>query len=235
MFSVLPALGYKLFMNIVDDWRQEDCYAFQNNPSGVYGSPKGNLPSQWIGLVYLNEIDWYIASRPDCEDSTRYMDDGICFFHLKSSCKDCKIKIEKMLKDKDMGVRLHPKKTRYAPVSQGFTFCGWRYTMSNDGRIKTRLKTERKAVTKRRMKKMTYDYYRGTIGLDKVRQRVNGMDAFFRQGDTKQFKRYLSYRFMFTRDEDKYFKDYSYRFRKNKSRKKEDKVNEKEKKVGFDG
>ena len=101
--------------------------------------PKGNLPSQWIGLAYLNEVDWYIAQRDDNEGQVRYMDDFLTFFHLKSSCKDCKIKIEKYLEEHLMGVRLHPKKTKYMPIKQGFTFCGWQYSIDDKGRIKCRV------------------------------------------------------------------------------------------------
>lgn len=171
----MQAMGYILFMNIVDGWKKTDCYAAENDPTGEYGVPKGNLPSQWIGLAYLNEVDWYIAQRDDNEGQVRYMDDFLTFFHLKSSCKDCKIKIEKYLEEHSMGVRLHPKKTKYMPIKQGFTFCGWQYSIDDKGRIKCRVRTDRKRLTKKRMKRLSEDYCKGKVTSFDVKQKMNGI------------------------------------------------------------
>lgn len=58
-FSGMQAMGYILFMNIVDGWKKTDCYAAENDPTGEYGVPKGNLPSQWIGLACGSCIDHF--------------------------------------------------------------------------------------------------------------------------------------------------------------------------------
>ena len=213
-FSGMQAMGYIFFMNIVDGWKKTDCYAAENDPTGEYGVPKGNLPSQWIGLAYLNEVDWYIAQRDDNEGQVRYMDDFLTFFHLKSSCKDCKIKIEKYLEEHSMGVRLHPKKTKYMPIKQGFTFCGWQYSIDDKGRIKCRVRTDRKRLTKKRMKRLSEDYCKGKVTSFDVKQKMNGTFAFLNQGDTKQLQRYLTYKYIFTKDESLLHKDRSYNVRR---------------------
>jgi hypothetical protein len=222
LFSGMQLLGFILFMNIIDDWDQKEGYAYESNPQGHYGTPKGNLPSQWSGLAYLNDIDWYIASREDTEGQVRYMDDGIVAFHFKSSCKDCKIKIERMLKDGNMGIVLHPKKTRYFPVKQGFNFCGWHYMLSDDGKIDVSVKTERKKAIKKRMSRCREKYYNGSLNFFDVKQRLNSTYSYLDQGNTKKFKRYLSYRYRFTKDEHLYHKDISYRFKKRKKTTKEE-------------
>lgn len=201
-FADMPALGRILLYNVIDDWVQKDGYAAKADPNHRYGVPKGNLPSQWIGLMYLNDMDWYIAERDDCQGYVRYMDDFIAFFHTKESCKDCKIKIEKYLKDNNMGIRLHPKKTMYAPISKGFTFCGWRYVIHSDGHVTKRIRTERKRLTKDKFDKMSEDYYLGRLSYADVVQKMNGTYAFLKQGNTKQFMRYCSYRYTFTHDKE---------------------------------
>lgn len=198
-FLGMPELGYVLFMNIVDGWKQTDGYAALNDPLGEYGVPKGNLPSQWIGLAYLNGLDWFIASRSDYEGYVRYMDDFLIFFHEKKSCKDCKIKIENYLEENKMGIRLHPKKTKYMPIKNGFTFCGWQYSINEYGTIKLRLKTDRKKLIKKEMKSMVRAYQDESLTSFDVKQKMNGMNAFLIQGDTKQFRRYLSNRFVFSK------------------------------------
>ena len=206
-FSGMEALGRILFMNIVDDWKQSDGYAALKNPQGSYGVPKGNLPSQWIGLSYLNELVWMISDRGDVLGQVRYMDDGLVFFASKKSCKDLKIKIEKYFIDKDMGVVLHPKKTRYFPVSKGFTFCGWRYDLFTDGHVRMHEKSERKDITKKRLKEAAEDFYLGKLSEKDVEAKLNGIKAYLKNGDTKAFLRYLEHRYIFTRDKEEFYKD----------------------------
>ena len=214
MFSGMEALGRILFMNIVDDWKQSDGYAAEKDPDGAYGVPKGNLPSQWIGLAYLNEVDWMISDFPGVLGQVRYMDDGLVFFWIdKSRCKDLKINIEKYLTENEMGVILHPRKTRYFPVSKGFTFCGWHYQIFPDGHVRMREKTERKNVTKKRLKEATEDFYLGKLSEKDVEAKLNGLKAYLKAGDTKAFLRYLNHRYIFTRDKDLYYKDRRYEYK----------------------
>lgn len=204
-FSGMQALGYILFCNIIDDWTRADGYAAKEDPFHQYGVPKGNLPSQWIGIMYLNDIDWYLDQRKDCEGNVRYMDDFIAFFETKQSCKDCKIKIEKYLTDNHMGVRLHPQKTVYAPISRGFKFCGWYYQMDKNGTITLHVKKERKKLIKQKMQKMTEDYYVGKLSYGDVKAKLNGTYAFLKQGDTDELREYLSKRYVFTHDEESFY------------------------------
>lgn len=204
-FSGMEALGYILFCNIIDDWVKSDGYAAKEDPFHQYGVPKGNLPSQWIGIMYLNEIDWYLAEREDCEGNVRYMDDFIAFFATKQSCKDAKIKIEQYLRNNHMGVRLHPQKTVYAPISRGFKFCGWFYRMDENGNITLFVKKDRKKLTKQKLQKMTEDYYVGKLSLGDVEAKLNGTYAFLKQGDTDEFREYLSKRYIFTHDEESFY------------------------------
>ena len=207
IFSGMEELGYVLFMNIVKEYEIKDCYAANKYPNLKFGVPKGNLPSQWIGIMYLNELDWIFSKREDCESYVRYMDDFIMFFHTKKSCKDCKIKIEKYLEEKMLGVRLHPKKTVYAPISRGFTFCGWHYSLDDKGGIKTTLKQERKYVIKKRYRQMVEDYYVGKLSDGDVQAKIAGTNAFIKMGDTKKFKRYIQNRFRFTHEKEEFYKN----------------------------
>ena len=206
-FAGMQALGFILFCNIIDDWKKKGGYASQEDPEYSYGVPKGNLPSQWIGFMYLNEIDWYISGREDCLGFVRYMDDFIAFFEKKSSCKDCKIKVEKILNDKRMGIRLHPRKTVYAPIRRSFTFCGWHYELLDNGEVRMRVKEERKKITKRRFQNISEKYYTGDLSFSDVRAKVNGTYAFFKQGNTRGLQKYLSNRYRFTHDPDTFYKE----------------------------
>ena len=69
---------------------------------------------------------------------------------------------------------------------------------------------------------MREDYYLGKLTRFDVEQKLNGTYAFLKQGDTKQMMRYLSDKYTFTRDKEKYNKDRTYMFKKKKRRSKED-------------
>lgn len=205
IFEDLPHEAFVLLCNIVDDWDNMSGYAKEADPSGRYGVPKGNLPSQWIGTMYLNSIDRLIKYHSKCLGFTRYMDDTITFFPDKAGTKDCKIQVEEHLRKYDFGVRLHPRKTVYAPIARGFTFCGWHYTMNKNGHITVKMRTDRKKLTEQKIAKIAEDYHDGKLTYEEAKNKVNGSYAHMRQSpDTRDLIKYCSNQYRFTRDDETY-------------------------------
>lgn len=85
-----------------------------------------------------------------------------------------------------------------------------------------------KRLTKKRMKRLSEDYCKGKVTSFDVKQKMNGTFAFLNQGDTKQLQRYLTYKYIFTKDESLLHKDRSYNFKKKQKIYKEEKSYEKE-------
>ena len=190
--------SYWLYETIVDSFHVDDCYAALNdnqNPNG-YGFPKGNLPSQWTGIIILDELDWEIHNNPNCLFNIRYMDDGLNFFHTKQECIDCKQEVEEYLSVNELGIRLHPRKTYYAPISRGFTFCGWRYTMDEDGTIKVRIRNSKKKDMEHRLKIISEEVKRGTMSIEKANQIRDGMFEYLSHGtDSNKLIRYMKHQY----------------------------------------
>lgn len=176
--------GYSIYEKVVDSFYIDDCYAAENapDPDARYGFPKGNLPSQWTGIILLNELDRKIHENPDCDFNIRYMDDGLNFFRTAEQCSRCKQDVESYLKEKDFGVRLHPRKTYYAPISRGFTFCGWRYTMDDDGTIHVRIKNTKKKEMEHRLKVISGEVKRGKMSIQKANTIRDGMFEYLSHG-----------------------------------------------------
>lgn len=187
--------GYWMYDRIVNSFHVDDCYAAlkdERNPHG-YGFPKGNLPSQWTGIILLDELDWEIHNNPKCLFNIRYMDDGLNFFHTKQECIDCKMEVEEYLEVNDLGIRLHPKKTYYAPISRGFTFCGWRYTL-NDGKIEVRIKNSKKKDMENRLKIISKEVEQGKMSIVKAHQIREGMFEYLSHGtDRNKLIRYMKH------------------------------------------
>lgn len=205
-FSDLQEFPKRLFFNILDDWSSRDCYAKVNDPYGVYGIPKGTLPSQWIGITYLNDLDWIMASFEGSEGNVRYMDDFVVFFKHKEDANRCREFVTEYFESNHMGVRLHPRKTVVAPMSRGFTFCGFRYTFNGTGKLVEHVRRERKELIIKRYNKMQDDYYHGKLSDWDVDKKKNGTEAFLKQGTNKRLVRYINHRFKCTKEPDEFYK-----------------------------
>lgn len=198
-FSDLPESGYKLICNIIDGWRCKDSYAAIEDPVQYYGAPKGCLPSQWIGIQYLNELDHLIREEVGCEFDIRYMDDGLYFLKTREKCARLKGFIEDYLKSNHMGIRLHPNKTNYAPINRGFNFCGWHYEIKPSGKILIHLKQEKKKEMIEALKYLQLEYERGRISWSEAKTTIQGRMKYLEWGDTYHLRKYLCNRFTFQR------------------------------------
>ena len=171
-----------LYEVVVDSYDAPDGYAMMEDPLHRYGFPKGNLPSQWTGIIALNGLDHDIADDPRCWHSSRYMDDGIGFYHEKGDAKHARHMIEKWLSDNEVGVRVHPKKSAYFPISRGFTYCGWTYSMDEDGTLHVRIKNGKKKEQEHRLKMISEGVKDGTISIFDARRTQEGMFEYLSHG-----------------------------------------------------
>ncbi len=200
MISCINPDAFWLYERVVDSYENKEGYAAQNDPKRRHGMPKGNLPSQWTGIIYLNDVDWDFDSDPKCFFSTRYMDDGLSFYRTKQECENRKKWITNYLTVNKMGVRLHPKKTVYAPISRGFTFCGWRYTLDKDGTIHVRIKNEKKKEQEQRLYGIAKAVQNGTLSLAKANEVRDGIFNYLSHGtESNALIHYMRHQYPFPR------------------------------------
>lgn len=86
--------------------------------------PIGNLTSQWLGNVYLNEMDHFIKEQLHVRAYVRYCDDFILFGNNKSELHRLKNLIQSFLYDT---LKLTFSKSSVYPIQQGITFIGYRH------------------------------------------------------------------------------------------------------------
>lgn len=86
--------------------------------------PIGNLTSQWMGNVYLNELDHFVKENLRCRDYIRYCDDFCLFADDKLILRQYQEKINNFIFDK---LRLSFSKCSVFPVSRGIAFIGYRH------------------------------------------------------------------------------------------------------------
>lgn len=86
--------------------------------------PIGNLTSQWMGNVYMNELDHFVKEQLKCRDYIRYCDDFCLFANDKNVLAQYLDELRVFLKNK---LELEFSKSAIFPVARGVTFIGYRH------------------------------------------------------------------------------------------------------------
>ena len=91
---------------------------------GMTGMPIGNLTSQFLANVYLNELDQFVTKTLGAKGYGRYVDDFVVFANSKEELRNWRDQITKFLCD-ELHIQLHPKKQQIQPTSHGIPFVGY--------------------------------------------------------------------------------------------------------------
>lgn len=86
--------------------------------------PIGNLTSQWMGNVYLNELDHFVKEQLHCRDYIRYCDDFCLFCDDKEKLWEYKARLDEFVQNK---LKLTFSKVAVFPVARGVVFIGYRH------------------------------------------------------------------------------------------------------------
>jgi hypothetical protein len=136
--------------------------SFDSGASGR-GLPLGNLTSQLLINIYLNELDQFVKQSLKAKSYIRYADDFVVFSKSKDELKNILILMDVFLW-LNLRLELHPDKVFIKTIASGVDFLGWVHFP--DHRV---LRT----VTKRRMlrrvgatggKEETVTSYLGMLG-----------------------------------------------------------------------
>ena len=88
------------------------------------GLPLGNLTSQLLVNIYMNEFDQYIKHKLKVRYYIRYADDFAIFSEDKQYLEETLSKIDLFLKS-ELRLNLHPNKVSIETIASGVDFLGW--------------------------------------------------------------------------------------------------------------
>jgi len=142
------SIDHKILLNILREyipdknilWLLEEIINSFSSKPGI-GLPLGNLTSQLLVNIYMNEFDQFIKHRLKVKYYIRYADDFVVLSDDIDWLKNKREKIKEFLSSK-LKLELHPNKVFIKTFNSGVDFLGWVHFY--DYRI---LRT----VTKRRM------------------------------------------------------------------------------------
>mgnify|MGYP003800669027 CR=1 FL=1 len=134
--------------------------SFYTTRDGV-GLPLGNLTSQLLVNVYMNEFDKFVKQELRVKYYIRYADDFAIFSDDRDSLEELLLKIEKFL-DEKLKLKLHEHKVYIKTYASGVDFLGWvHFPYHRQIRTTTKRKILRKL--KRYSKPETINSYRGLL------------------------------------------------------------------------
>lgn len=97
--------------------------SFHSKHPGV-GLPLGNLTSQLLVNIYMNEFDQFIKHDLKVKYCIRYADDFVIFSENKDWLENLISKITEFLSER-LRLELHPKKVFIKTLASGVDFLGW--------------------------------------------------------------------------------------------------------------
>jgi len=148
--------------------------SFSSGIPGV-GLPLGNLTSQLLVNIYMNEFDQFVKHRLKTRHYVRYADDFVFLSHDCDQLVRLLPKIGEVLSSK-LGLKLHPMKVSISTLASGVDFLGWVHFA--DHRVL-------RAATKRRMLKHIVEHptsetvqsYRGLLSHGNANRIRNLLDS----------------------------------------------------------
>lgn len=162
-----PSIDHDILFDIVKRkikckdtlWLLEDIiYSF----SGGKNVPIGNYTSQWLGNLYLNELDQVLKHQYHIKNYIRYCDDFLLFCNDKRYLGEMAKIIEDFLWER---LQLEMSKCELYPVSQGVDFLGYRHFPR--GYILVRKSTVKRV--KKRLKELPVKLANGEITTEQYR------------------------------------------------------------------
>lgn len=137
------------------------------------GLPLGNLTSQLLINIYMNDFDHFVKRELEVKHYIRYADDFIILSHSKLELNQLLSKVDIFLKDK-LKLELHPDKVYIKTLASGIDFLGWVHF--SDHRV-LRTSTKRRILRKlyEKPKSMTYQSYVGLLkhgNSFKIKQKI---------------------------------------------------------------
>ena len=96
-------------------------FSIKNTSKGL---PLGNLTSQLLINIYMNEFDQFVKRTLKVTYYIRYADDFVIFHTRKGYLIELILQLQSYLQD-ELKLTLHPDKLFIKPLSAGIDFLGW--------------------------------------------------------------------------------------------------------------
>jgi len=130
------------------------------------GFNPGSQMIQIAGISVLNPIDHYAKEDLRLKWYQRYMDDFIAIHNSKEYLEECLQKIKERIEE--MGFEFNPKKTRVFELSEGIEYLGFRFRLTDTGKVLMFIDPDNVKREKRKLVRMVAKVKRGEMDKHRV-------------------------------------------------------------------
>ena len=156
--------------------------SFNQGENPDVGMGLGSQITQLTQLAVLDKMDHMIKERLSIKQYIRYMDDFILIHQDKEYLKYCLDEINKHVIG--LNLKLSVKKTQIFPLKQGISFLGFRFYLTETGKVIRKLTKENVLHEKRKLKKMRKLVSGGVMTRENVDECYISWKAHAKQGNT---------------------------------------------------
>ena len=139
-----------------DEWAVDEAWrvidSFNQGPDPNVGMGLGSEMTQITELAVLNDLDHYIKEQLHIRHYVRYMDDLILIHPDKAYLRECLEKIRAWVSAR--GLTLSKKKTQLFHIKQGIRFLGFRYRLTDTGKVVMTVLPEKVSHERRKLRKL---------------------------------------------------------------------------------
>ncbi len=133
---------------------------------GEVGFNPGSQLIQLVGITMLDGLDHYIKERLGIKWYLRYMDDFILIHPDKEYLEKCRNVIDQRLAE--LGLWLHPDKTIIQKASDPIDFLGFKYRLTDTGKVVITLLPEKVSRERRKIRRMAHRVANGLMEVEKM-------------------------------------------------------------------
>jgi retron-type reverse transcriptase len=142
--------------------------------------PIGNYTSQWMGNLYLNELDQYLKREHGIKAYIRYCDD-FCLFHDDKKYLGYMAEIIRSFLTEHLKLTL--SKCDLFPVSRGVDFLGYRHFHDH-----ILLRKSTAVRIRRRLKKLPTLFFKGLLSQEQCRSVLASVSGWLRWANTHHYQ-----------------------------------------------
>lgn len=172
--------------HVHDEWARQhvfaiiDSYSRPDSPGAGLGL--GSQVTQLIQLAVLNDLDHMIKEKLHIKAYVRYMDDFLLIHNDKEYLLYCLQAIKKHLEER--GLQLNQKKTQLIKLTLGIKFLGFKFTLTESGKVLKTLLKDNIKKRKRKLRKYRDLVLAGKMSFAKSRECYLAWKAYAQKGST---------------------------------------------------
>ena len=155
---------------------------------GEKGIGLGSQVSQLLALMYLDEMDHIIKEKLHIKYYIRYMDDFILVDHNREKLSYSLVELRKYLDT--LGLSLN-KKTTLQKLSQGVIFLGWKFILTDTGKVILKPDKRKLTAKRRKLRGIKRQQAAGNLSEKDVMQIKQGMIAHLEHGNARKAIEYI--------------------------------------------